>query len=356
MTSNYSPNGLSCSHRRADLTYKPRRLVLVHLVVILSVLLTASSVRAFLPPTARVFTDRTAALCASTIADGSNAATRSDTDDTKKPELASAETTVTSSAKMNENGIVEDESHDDCDITTTTDSYPWSEAQEWALRDNLPKYLVRISQKNQQSTKSTQTAATASLSTVVLWRSLLQDVPELAGYPVKILQAKYKERQKNMNDDASSNVGEIGILPFLQDYEFSTQGGVCGTVYGLVGVADGSRIETAVVTNVQETLPLGYLQTSDGSMAFEMGRPLTDASQSNGVDSSAWRVISGASVASTQQLAKAGLKNGSNALVEGVSEGDGYLMRLGALTGIVLAGSTALNMLSHHMTVNVFWV
>ncbi|KAG7341487.1 hypothetical protein IV203_023439 [Nitzschia inconspicua] len=355
MTSNYNPNGLSCSHRRANLTYKPRRLVLVHVVVILSVLLTASSVRAFLPPTAGVFTDRAAALYASTIADGSNAATRSDTDDTKKPELASAETTVTSSSKVNENVIVGDESQDDGDITTT-DSYPWSEAQEWALRDNLPKYLVRISQKNQQSTKSTQTPATASLSTVVLWRSLLQDVPELAGYPVKVLQAKYKERQKNMNDDASSNVGEIGNLPFLQDYEFSTQGGVCGTVYGLVGVADGSRIETAVVTNVQETLPLGYVQTGDGSMAFEMGRPLTDASQSNGVDSSAWRVISGASVASTQQLAKAGLKNGSNALVEGVSEGDGYLMRLGALTGIVLAGSTALNMLSHHMTVNVFWV
>jgi len=35
---------------------------------------------------------------------------------------------------------------------------------------------------------------------------------------------------------------------------------------------------------------------------------------------------------------------------------DGLLLRLGGTTGIFLAGATAINMLSHHMTVNVFWV
>jgi len=35
---------------------------------------------------------------------------------------------------------------------------------------------------------------------------------------------------------------------------------------------------------------------------------------------------------------------------------DGYLVKLGASTGLLLAGATAVNMLSHHLTVNVFWV
>lgn len=249
--------------------------------------------------------------------------------------------------------------------------YPWSEAQDWALRDNLPKYIVRIpsSSKNSEIEQSSM-----KLTTVALWRSLLQDVPELAGYPVPFLQAKYKEQQQHAaksNEEKNKKPtiveGPIAVLPFLQDYDFSAQGGVCGTVYGLEGVADGSRIETSAVHNVQETLPLGYVQTSSSdnssdssSVAFEMGRPLAAVGDGSKPDSSSqWRILSGgvSAAASAQQLAKNGMQSGSKALVEGApSDADGYLVRLGAVTGIVLAGATAFNMISHHMTVNVFWV
>ena len=57
-------------------------------------------------------------------------------------------------------------------------------------------------------------------------------------------------------------------------------------------------------------------------------------------------------------------KEGSRQLLDTTAEalggsevqGDDLLIRLGATTGIVLVGAMALNILSHHMTVNVFWV
>jgi hypothetical protein len=276
-------------------------------------------------------------------------------------------------------------------------SYPWSHVQEWALRDNIVKYMVwiptaavvAVNQPVEDDTSvvmTTTTTTTSTISRFVLWRSLLQEVPELSGYPIKTLQAKYQEQQrksqllplvveekqammkKEEEDDHFYNDVEVGILPYLQDYEFTTQGGVCGTIYGLEGVADGSRIETSPVSNVQETLPRGYVQTIDGSVAFEMGRPMQNIiDQRNKYDyllsmsksatsSSSWKVITGAvTTQPTQEMGTTTTTN--NGIVVGeVSDADGYLVRLGAITTMVLAGATALNMLSHHMTVNVFWV
>jgi hypothetical protein len=234
-------------------------------------------------------------------------------------------------------------------------SYPWSDAQDWALKDNLPTYMFKIPRTLRKGSSSKITMATYAL-----WRSLLQDVPELAGYPADVLQARYQMQQQEAHiktDSSDTNASEmIGILPFLQDYEFSAQGGVCGTVYGLEGVADGSRIETSAVANVQETLPMGYVQTTDGSALFEMGRPMSSSGTSSETDAS-WKILSGATAASAQRLALDAAASSEKALVTGgVTDADGYLVRLGAVTGIMLAGATAINMISHHMTVNVFWV
>jgi hypothetical protein len=244
--------------------------------------------------------------------------------------------------------------------------YPWSKAQEWALRDNLPKYIIRIPlrhKSNQESIATTTTQASRSspqvISSYALWRSLLQDVPELAGYPVDILQAKYMEQCRNDDMHDSRGLGVIGVLPYLQDYEFSTQGGVCGTVYGLVGVADGSRIETSDVVNVQETLPKGYIQTRDGSAAFELGRPISEAAIFSGKTGEGWKILS-AAAPSSKAGAKILQESAETIMIPsraaGMEDADGLLIRLGATTGILLAGAAAINMISHHMTVNVFWV
>lgn len=259
-------------------------------------------------------------------------------------------------------------------ITTESSStltLPWSNVQDWALRDNLPKYLVRILTKSRswskeeggtEPGKTAATTATTTLTTYCLWRGLLQDVPELAGYPVDFLQLKYSEQQKRQKhedqDETTTSTSVVGILPYLQDYEFTAQGGVCGTVYGLEGVAEGSRIETSALIKVQETLPLGYVQTTEG-IAFEVGRPMSK--MLTGDDNRGWRILpngaSSAAAAAASGIQSATKSSAATQLATvGDVQGDDMLIRLGATTGILLAGATAINMLSHHMTVNVFWV
>ena len=261
------------------------------------------------------------------------------------------------------------------DHARNTHSLPWSDVQDWALRDNIPKYLFRIqttaSEDDKKNGAGSTAATTTTLTSYCQWRSLLQDVPELAGYPVDFLQLKYQEQQqKQQRKKDVGDVPVIGILPYLQDYEFTTQGGVVGTVYGLEGVAEGSRIETSALKGVQETLRLGYVQTTEG-IAFEVGRPMSkmlDDGRGNDANTP-WKILSNsraAVAASTAASSSSSLVSGvQSATQKGVNQlassselqsTDELLVRLGATTGILLAGATAINMISHHMTVNVFWV
>jgi hypothetical protein len=253
--------------------------------------------------------------------------------------------------------------------------YPWSDFQQWALRDNLQKYTIRIPIKQKTprtSMKSTDTDVSAKkqedtvLTTFALWRSLQNDVPELSGYPIDFLQARYEEmhikdrkRIKEGDDDNGTKTRDEpptipGILPFIQEYEFSAGGGICGYVYGMDGVTDGSQIETSAVRNIKESLPKGYIQTSDGSASFELGNPLQPDERNTDK-----RIISSASAVKNLGLEKVSdaiSTNKMRSLLDSVEDGDAMLLRLGALSGFFLAGATAINMLSHHLTVNVFWV
>jgi hypothetical protein len=272
--------------------------------------------------------------------------------------------------------------------------YPWSTVQDYVLRDSLPKFTIRIPVEQKKSSSSTLIYTTPGkmettkkkeqnvvFSSFALWRSLIEETPELSGYPIDFLQARYNEQQTRVvkSDDGDEKVTNktdlpprsdmttiptiLEALPFLDDYEFSNEGGICGNVYGLDCVADGSRITTPAVMNVKESLPKGYIQTSDGSALFELGRPIgNDERRKNGhiSDASYWKVIpSGVAV-----VAKKSIENAAgtvsnidpNAVSYDADDADGLLLRLGATTGILLAGATAINMLSHHMTVNVFWV
>uniref|UniRef100_A0A448ZJZ4 Uncharacterized protein n=1 Tax=Pseudo-nitzschia multistriata TaxID=183589 RepID=A0A448ZJZ4_9STRA len=244
----------------------------------------------------------------------------------------------------------------------STEGYPWSKVQEWALRDNLPKYTVRISKRRENTGRKK-----VELSSFVLWRTLRDDIPELCGYPVEILRSRHEKMEMAQQSKTHENTDDghfpstksidggvttaLGVLPFLQDYEFSTDGGMCGYVYGLDGLSDGSRIETSQLKNVKETLPRGFIQTSDDT-CYELGQPLqtdlegvTKRTNSNTVTK-----------LSLDKLSEKSTNNDFRSAIDTIEDPDGLLLRLGATTGILLAGATAFNMVSHHLTVNVFWV
>jgi len=222
---------------------------------------------------------------------------------------------------------------------------PWSDLQNSALRDNLSKYTVRI------PLKVTPDSDQQESQVFCLWRTMLKEVPELAGYPIDFLQDMHQ-----LQIEKNETLLEVtpGLLPYLEDYEFATAGGVSGAIFGVPGLADGTSIQTSAVSNIEVTLPQGFVRTQDGSAAYEVGKPKRQEFASGGADLSS---------SSTEALEKGGellksVANTAGGAMEKVDleEGDAMLARLGASTAILLAGATAVNMLAHHLTVNVFWV
>ena len=220
-------------------------------------------------------------------------------------------------------------------------SLPWTNFQEWALRDNILKYVVSIPRKGADEP-----------ALYALWRTMSREVVELSGYPVEMLQEKHKQQLKSATEPNQMGSNPPAALPLLDEYEFQASGGLSGRVYGIPGVAEGSKIETTSVAQVQLTLPQGYVLTDDASVAYELGTPFrTELYSPEGLDRStmAFTAISAAQTAG--DIAKVALETSK----EAVPDND-MLVRLGASTAILLAGSTAINMLSHHLTLNIFWV
>ena len=216
---------------------------------------------------------------------------------------------------------------------------PWSDFQDWALRDNLPRYVV--SSPSNDSRQQTLYA---------LWRTMMRDVTELGGYPIDMLQEMHARQLKRQDSDATLSVTP-GVLPLLDEFEFDASGGLSGRVYGIPGVADGSNIVTKEVKDVQFTVPKGYIQTDDGAVAYELGTPRRE-SYSLDAGSNRVRDFSSNAVGMAAGMAKSAMTN-----VPAIQEDpDTMLVRLGVTTAILLGGATAINMLSHHLTVNVFWV
>merc|ERR1712238_430368 len=235
------------------------------------------------------------------------------------------------------------------------DSFFWGDIQDLVLRDSLPKFTISTSiGKIETMKKKKQNVA---FSSFVLWRNLIEETPELSGYPIDFLQARYKEQQKQdekvtkrqgLSSKSATTTNPIiqDALPFLDDYEFSNKGGISATVYGLKSVADGSRITTPAVINVRESLPKGYIQTIEFAF-FELGTPVGNDER--------W-ITSDIPVTKKSLEITADIANNINVPPIISNDADGLLLRLGGTTGIFLAGATAINILSHHMTVNIFWV
>lgn len=131
-----------------------------------------------------------------------------------------------------------------------------------------------------------------------------------------------------------------------------------GIVYGILGVAEGTRIETTPVRDLLLTLPKGYIQTKDGSVVYELGRPrlstqMDSLSRENAmlVARSFWGERKNLKIDRSLSIPPA---------IEGVSSLSSLLdpdvVNIGVLTVFALVGATAIESLSHHLTVNVFWV
>ncbi|KAI2504604.1 hypothetical protein MHU86_9816 [Fragilaria crotonensis] len=222
-----------------------------------------------------------------------------------------------------------------------TFSLPWTDFQAWALRDNILKYIISIPREGSDEP-----------TVYALWRTMSREVIELSGYPVDTLQEKYKLQVTNDPGSSVSGCDSPGALPLLDEYEFQITGGLSGRVYGIPGVAEGTRIETTSVTQVQLTIPLGYVLTEDASVAYELGTPYREISYSlDGMDRSKIGSLASGVGQAAGDLVKGAMSPNMNSV-----PGDDMLVRLGASTAILLTGATALNMLSHHLTVNVFWV
>jgi hypothetical protein len=251
---------------------------------------------------------------------------------------------------------------------------PWSDIQEWALRDQFPRYTVQIPvwtgdnpYDRQDDNERTDTDTTTTMKVYTLWRTMSQEVSELTGYPIPFLQ----ERLRDVSVTADGN-GAPGapvtvlpcseILPFLDEFEFESAGGLSGRVYGVAGVADGTRIQTSPVGNVQITVPRGFVRTADGSVIYELGRPrVSDKDESSfslsGMSSSASARSKAVRAVQEEASAWAGsLSNVGADLKNSDGEVDADLIRLGGLTAVVLSGALAVDLLSHHLTINMFWV
>lgn len=264
---------------------------------------------------------------------------------------------------------IEKDEEDDLDLS----SMPWGDFQSWALRDNLRRYLVTIPSLGNSDSEDYETYA--------LWRTMSQDVTELAGYEPDFLMAMYTRELRKQSSEGGHSVGKDfappknpgeelvhhltstpGALPYLDQFEFTTEGGVSGRAYGLPGIADGAMITTPAVAEVEATVKKGYVRTEDGNVAYELGVPAGDFYSLDGtagvVTEKARKAMLETLARTAGTLAKGEAATAGAGLAKTAASGDGddMLMKLGGSTAILLAGATAMSMLSHHLTVNVFWV
>jgi hypothetical protein len=118
------------------------------------------------------------------------------------------------------------------------------------------------------------------------------------------------------------------------------------------------------VGQVEVTIPLGYVVTLDAGIAYELGKPLAMDNNNNNQLETTYslngimsKTVTTTAAALTKQASD--LVSTSTIMASTSSsqkEEDVMLVRLVALTGTLMVGATAVSMLSHHLTVNVFWV
>ena len=264
-----------------------------------------------------------------------------------------------------------------CIKTATIEIYnPISDLQMMTLKSKIPKYMVT----KPASFEFDSTRPNKTNRIVVLWRNLMNDTPELHGYPISFLSEQMKSTMQYIYLTSNTTItltstelalkqaindAEIDwdlVSPYMDAYTFEMGGGVTGLAYGVTGVADGTQICTSSVGDVQSTILRNYILTGDGCL-YELGRP---AFSKDSLSQVAAQDLSYSLSGTTKEWFRNGketasliVKN-SRAIVNEIKDDDAAidsdLWQLAGLTTLVLSGAMAMETLSHHLTVNVFWV
>merc|ERR1711933_634669 len=118
-----------------------------------------------------------------------------------KNSMVTKEALLISSSTNEMNNFVN--SQQDVKNCDTIEAIPWSEFQEWALKDNLPRYMVNIANND---------------ATFALWRTMCNEVTELGGYDISFLRQKMYVMQASTSDDKVLEVPNV--LPLLDQFKF----------------------------------------------------------------------------------------------------------------------------------------
>lgn len=240
---------------------------------------------------------------------------------------------------------------------------PWSKNQEWALQDKISKYTINIPSLNNPTLKG----GGINKATFALWHTMRKETTEIMGYDIDYLYDKYATMIKDENGKTEDGMiyPPPGVLPFIDEFEFCNNGGMKGKVYGLFGIEPGTEIVTSPLKDVELTLPKGFVMTQDGICAYELGittsERLSIGSKNIGIVDGVYSMdLSAMREDGTKLVSNVGEQSGrlaSNVVEElGDPKTSQMIVNLASTTAILLGGATAMNMLSHHLTVNVFWV
>ena len=155
--------------------------------------------------------------------------------------------------------------------------------------------------------------------------------PELCGYPMETVIELH-----------GRGVSQ-SLLPFIDDYELSAGATITGNVYGMPGLKDGTVVTTGELDSIEDTLP-SYARTKDRKALYELGEPKSK--------------LSSLGLSSTVSPSRLNLKNliAPAAAPTGGALLGGELGAITAITGGTLTAAALIGSLSHHLTVNVFWV
>lgn len=241
---------------------------------------------------------------------------------------------------------------DDNDMLTL----PWSDMQEWALKDNISKYTITIPTKNVNVNNNDN-----NNYSFILWNTMINEVTELHGYSISYLSTKLKYINTNTDTNMNQNMDmdmNMASVPYMTNYEFVTNGGIKGEVYNKEGIADGSIIITNPLMNVRNTLPNGYVQTISNNdndtigIIYELGYAL---SNNNGKQQQQQQYSS----MMLQSLSNVNNNIMTTATTNANTENNDIfdlVKNVGGVTAIALGSGIVYNLLTHHLTVNVFWV
>jgi hypothetical protein len=198
-----------------------------------------------------------------------------------------------------------------------------------------------------------------------------------------ISKNKRKPTRKKPSKPQRSRIDVPGVLPLLETYEFEPNNGIRGVVFGFPGIADGTTLTTPPLKHLEQTIPLGYVYaeeeeyqeennniSSDDAppttrtttiFAYELGTALSSSSSDTSLLSSSSYSSSSSLMMDAANKAKASLVDGASGIAAGNTglvnkETSQMMINIGGSAATLLAGTALVNMMSHHLTVNMFWV